>query len=451
MANSVPIENQNNIAFLQLGDGPALRGFVNDCIQQYNNFSTQKLKGVAFIPQDNEARKELVRFHGAYTLMNTGIGKSLKCAKTTEITCLSNAYPIDHWSIALQYAKSPSLHWLFTDMSGSAAVSPHDDSITAPNSLPGWVCAFLYARYMSGNDGISIICCENIPLNGELLRSSVHMLIGKWNLDSQFGEWVVKENHFISSRVMRNSRIMHVADKNNSAPAQNVIVAEGFHKWWIQAHTIPTFLDRAKKQITLVDTWDQYDTYARLWQTAHFSACIMTSVFHMAGIPATMQDTEIRNFLAHLMMDEILEQAISDKREGLLCIAESFERLENLYYEAEALPTPQESMMLFRNLMLPCILERSKTGCAPKLTVALLGFMLMDMIMEKKEKRLHAISCDMEPEMLTYAVLSDAALGLNSLRRWDELEDCLTTTFRNLQILGARETMEHALSDSLFP
>ncbi len=51
----------------------------------------------------------------------------------------------------------------------------------------------------------------------------------------------------------------------------------------------------------------------------------------------------------------------------------------------------------------------------------------------------------MEPEALAYAILSDADLWQKSLRDQENLENALIETFRDLQLLGARETINKVL------
>ena len=52
------------------------------------------------------------------------------------------------------------------------------------------------------------------------------------------------------------------------------------------------------------------------------------------------------------------------------------------------------------------------------------------------------LACDMPPETLSYAVLSDQALWGEDLRRIEGLEDAVSQRLLDLQILGVRETMK---------
>ncbi|MBR6184663.1 MAG: hypothetical protein IKQ41_00195 [Clostridia bacterium] len=54
------------------------------------------------------------------------------------------------------------------------------------------------------------------------------------------------------------------------------------------------------------------------------------------------------------------------------------------------------------------------------------------------------LSCDMPPESLAYAVLSDRAIWEEDLRRVPGLEDTITGQLRDLQLLGLRQALEKA-------
>lgn len=52
------------------------------------------------------------------------------------------------------------------------------------------------------------------------------------------------------------------------------------------------------------------------------------------------------------------------------------------------------------------------------------------------------LSCDMAPESLAYAVLSDAELWGRDLREEDRLTDALTAALRDIQLTGLSETLK---------
>lgn len=441
-------KNHDIINFLQLGDGPALRGLVDDLINRYNAGAKEPMKGVACIPLDTEERIAFEKQDGTYTLIGTGFGKNQRGSASQVIQCITEVLPMEDWDSALKYAETPSLQWLFTDMSGSAAISPKGDVLAQPKSFPGWIGAFLYARYQSGLHGVTIISCENIPSNGELLQAAVLSLIHEWKLDERFIHWLETENRFISSRVIRDSRVMRLEKEEENNTPQFAIVAEGFYRWWIQTDSLPAWLEELRRQtgrISPVSEWTQYHAYEHLWQTIRLSLGILSSAFQLPGLSTAIQDVDIRSFLAHLATGELAGLEGNSRKEELNTIAESFERLENIYYEAVEPYQPEEGIAIFRSLMLPCIMNHQQNGKHPKLLITLFGLMLMDMIMYRNEKRLHTLSCDMEPEALAYAILSDADLWQKSLRDQEDLENALIETFRDLQLLGAHETINKAL------
>ena len=58
------------------------------------------------------------------------------------------------------------------------------------------------------------------------------------------------------------------------------------------------------------------------------------------------------------------------------------------------------------------------------------------------------LSCDMPPETLSYAVLSDRAIWEEDLREVPGLEERIGSQLRDIQLLGLRAALERAWQES---
>lgn len=193
----------------------------------------------------------------------------------------------------------------------------------------------------------------------------------------------------------------------------------------------------------------------------------------MAGldtIPACMKDEDIRAFLGHALLHEIMP-SLGLNREELdpmaMAVCGEMERA--------AFPQPlllQGAVDAWRTQALP-LLERyqEREDHIPSCLCMGLACLVMLFSGVRQEQDGHytylrqgescdltadpdvlaafsRLSCDMPPEMLSYAVLSDRALWDRDLRLVPGLEEKLTDQLRNLQLLGLRQALNKAWKET---
>lgn len=107
------------------------------------------------------------------------------------------------------------------DISGESQSLP--DAI--PASFPGKLSVLLHARFNSNGRGLTILPCELISTNGEVLRSIVAELAARWYRDPAFDGWLATAVIFCNTLVDRI-----VSDSLSPAGA----VAEPYALWAIQ-------------------------------------------------------------------------------------------------------------------------------------------------------------------------------------------------------------------------
>lgn len=168
-----------------------------------------------------------------------------------------------------------------------------------------------------------------------------------------------------------------------------------------------------------------------------------------------MREEKARDFLGHALLDEILPALPGEKSEKENAAIRLCGRLETGRAPLMLRGVLSGGVGKWADGVLPLLEKRClETGEAP----ACLCFGLSVLIMlwtGPQEQDLpdedgdviaafNALSCDMPPETLSYAVLSDQALWGRDLREIPFLEDKIADQLRDLQLIGLLAAMEKA-------
>ena len=210
---------------------------------------------------------------------------------------------------------------------------------------------------------------------------------------------------------------------------------------------------------------------ATLEQMKYCLRCVFCPPAILLGLETVsecMRDDTLRDFMGHALLEEIMPSlgkgknvldpmAISIVREMEYPIATLF--LETLSYNGvhhwRKWALPMLEKYLEREGRLPPCLCLSLASMIMLLSSALQDedglfvFTTEKMRIELKEQKdiLEAfarLSCDMPPESLAYAALSDRVIWDRDLREIPGLEEKITEQLMDLQLLGLRATMDKA-------
>lgn len=184
-----------------------------------------------------------------------------------------------------------------------------------------------------------------------------------------------------------------------------------------------------------------------------------------------MRDDNLRPFLGHALLHEIMPNVALDKEISEEYAAKLCAGLENPEKPLSLLSVIGDSVSVWRQDVLPTLktYEAREFSVPPCLTFGLSALILFhagakpdaegQYFASREEERypvsgdeyalraFSRLSRDMAPESLAYAVLADQELWGEDLRRVDGLEDKVTEQLRDLQLLGLRATMEKAWRD----
>ena len=168
-----------------------------------------------------------------------------------------------------------------------------------------------------------------------------------------------------------------------------------------------------------------------------------------------MREEKARDFLGHALLDEILPALSGEKSEKENAAIRLCGRLETAQAPLMLRGVLSGGVGKWADNVLPLLEKRClETGEAPACLCFGLSALIMlwtgpqaqDLPDEDGDviAAFNALSCDMPPETLSYAVLSDQALWGRDLREIPFLEDKIADQLRDLQLIGLFSAMEKA-------
>lgn len=111
----------------------------------------------------------------------------------------------------------------------------------APRSAPGFIVAALAKRRTAGLAPFTVLTCDNLPSNGQVLRGLVLELAGR--IDPALADWIGRDGAFPSCMVDRIVPATTPADISENSTALGMadagpVMAEPFRQWAIEDHFV---------------------------------------------------------------------------------------------------------------------------------------------------------------------------------------------------------------------
>jgi|GEM_PF-889127 len=340
----------------------------------------------------------------------------------------------------LEWALRPEVQCLIGDEGADVFSAADDFEKTA--TLPGWAVRLLYARWQAGLSGWTLLPCADVEHNGEYLKEAMIARAVEWKLPAAFLRWLVAEN---------------------TCCATMTDCAE----WLIEtASDLP--VPQAEGAVRYVKSLANYrQRRQRMLGGAGVLAAAAGCLCGLETVGAAMREEGIRKLLGNMLVQEMIP-CLPMREEGLAYAARVCAYLENACGE-EAWPGMGEGLV---RRWMACILPAvdayvRQEGVLPDCLCFSLSALIMlyagvrrkpegdyalpgeqgDLPVLDAETALAAfsrMSCDMPPESLAYAALSDREIWGCDLREIDGLEEKITGQLRDMQILGARAAMLRA-------
>jgi tagaturonate reductase len=358
---------------VQFGEGNFLRGFVDWMIHQLNkrNLFNGRIVAIQPTPHGKVVPKLNVQ-DGLYTFVLQGIENGIEVEKYKIISSISRGInPYVNWAEVLKVAESAEIQYVFsnTTEAGITYIKEPYDHQQSPSSFPGKLTSFLFHRFIRFNgeaqSGLTIIPCELVENNGDLLKHFVLNHAEDWNLGEAFIAWVDQHNTFCNTLV---DRIVPGFPKKNIHYFQDVLgyedvligVGEPYHLFAIDADD--TIKDSIPfHQAGLNVKWGDVSPYRQL--KVSLLNAPHTSVFsigYLSGLNTVfevMEDAYVNQFVKKLMFDEILPVVDFDENEKSEFANAVMERFSNPFVEHQLNDIGLNAISKFRTRVLPLLLR----------------------------------------------------------------------------------------------
>lgn len=358
---------------VQFGEGNFLRGFVDWMIHQLNKNGLFKGKVVSIQPTPHgKVVPMLTAQDGLYTFILQGIQNGNLLEKYEIISSISRGInPYENWNEVLKVAELPDIKFVFSNTTEAGLTYKDEPFILhqSPSSFPGKLTVFLYHRFLKYNGnhktGLTILPCELVENNGDLLKEFVLKHSSEWNLGEEFMEWINQHNLFCNTLV---DRIVPGYPKKNLRYFQELLgyedsligVGEPYHLFAIDGNeTLAEKLPFHK--IGLNVKWGDVTPYRQL-KVSILNAphtCLF-SVGFLSGLNSVvevMDDEKVREFVIRLLWDEILPVIDYEQREKEEFAHTVIERFSNPFVEHALNDIGLNAVSKFKTRVLPILLK----------------------------------------------------------------------------------------------
>ncbi|MCL6633640.1 MAG: tagaturonate reductase [Alicyclobacillus herbarius] len=197
---------------IQFGEGNFLRGFADWLIDELNERGHFGGRIVVVAPRRTGAANvaRLNAQDGLYTVWLRGLADGAVVDEARVVASVSRGLdPYADWTQILRLAETPEIDILISNTTERGLVYTEEAyrPNETPESFPAKVTAYLYHRYQhfAGDPaaGLTLIPCELVDDNGDLLRELVLRHAAAWRLPAGFSEWVNTANRFCHTLVDR--------------------------------------------------------------------------------------------------------------------------------------------------------------------------------------------------------------------------------------------------------
>ena len=205
----------------------------------------------------------------------------------------------------------------------------------APQSALGFIVRAMALRRAAGVRPFTVLCCDNLPDNGKVLRGVVLELAEL--IDSDLAAWIAENGAFPCTMVDRIVPAVTDSDVAELAELTGVldlspVMHEPFRQWVIEDRFVddqrPDFAAVGAQMVSDVAPFE--DMKLRCLNGTHSSLAYLGYLAGHHTISATVADPVFANFVRHLWTNEIIPGLVPPEGEDLGAYAEAlFRRYEN--------------------------------------------------------------------------------------------------------------------------
>ncbi len=379
---------------LQFGTGAFLRGFADyfiDCANRKGAFNGR----VVVVGSTGSGRTQ--RFNaqdGLYTLCVRGREHGEIVDRQQVITAVSRALSArDQWPDVLVCARNPDLSVVISNTTEVGITYDATDrpDLNPPRSFPGKLTAWLYERARAfmydPNKGVTVLPCELIDDNGEVLYDIVQRLAMRWNLGTAFLRWLEEANTFHNTLV---DRIVPGTPQDAEALYQQLgyhdallTVAEPYRLWAIEAEGTAQSrfpLSGVDPGIVVTSDIEPYrERKVRILNGVHTITVPLALLSGLHTVGEAMEDAVVSSFVQRVLHQEIVPSLESDSQQAQAFGEAVLDRFRNPFIRHMLLDITFQQTAKLGVRVLPSLLSyvRKYNTLPPALTFGFACFLLL--------------------------------------------------------------------------
>ncbi|MDR1058098.1 MAG: mannitol dehydrogenase family protein [Treponema sp.] len=229
---------------------------------------------------------------------NPGAALDRIASKDTQIVSLTvteKGYYFDHHREDLRWGEGP--------------VARDVEHPEAPGTAAGYLAAGLAARYRTGRAPLTIMCCDNVPANGKLLKKCVLLLCKK--SFPEIVNWIEDEVGFPCSMVDRitpgtTEALIRELENRYGVSDGWPVCGEDFRQWVLEDNFKTPVPDYGALGVQIVKNVEPYELMKmRLLNGSHSALAFPSYLLGYRRVDEGISDPLIREFIRRRYMEEI--------------------------------------------------------------------------------------------------------------------------------------------------
>ena len=439
---------------LQFGTGVLLRGLIDYYINKANR--QQLFNGrVVVIKSTGGSTDAFDQQDDLYTQCIKGLMDGKLVESTIINAAISRVLSAnEQWQEVLNCASNPELQIIISNTTEVGITLQEDDNIkeTPPQSFPGKLLAFLYARYKAFNGssahGMVIIPTELLVDNGNKLKDILLQLAQINGLEEPFVKWLTIANDFCNSLVDRivpgalPTEEKQALQQKHGYTDELAIMSEPYSLWAIETHKEHTrellSFSKADRGVVITNNIHKFrELKLRLLNATHTFSCGLAYLCGFALVNKAMQDERFNTFIHNLMLQETIP-CITDSEitaEEAAAFANSvINRFSNPFIQHKWLSITLQYSGKMKQRCVPLIIKHYSLTSQPPMLMAL-GFAAYLLFMKAKSVNNGQYYGESNGE--SYLIQDDKAEYFYELWQQNNTEDVVNEVLSNMALWGA--------------
>ena len=203
----------------------------------------------------------------------------------------------------------------------------HDLANPLPKSAPGFLVRALALRHAAGLPPFTVLCCDNLPENGRVVRGVVLELARL--IDPSLADWIAANGAFPATMVDRIVPATTPADLDRLVAASGIrdeapVMHEPFRQWVVEDSFCgprPAFESVGVQMVADVTPYEHMKL--RMLNGTHSSLAYLGYLAGHETIADTMADPAFAGFVRSLWRDEIIPALTPPPGEDLVAYADA--------------------------------------------------------------------------------------------------------------------------------